>query len=297
MFSLTLLLAACSEPDPLIFHQGFHNPSDAIRFDGHWVISEVYENRLAVVKTWGQPPRYIESDGSGQTLHAPHYLAISPSGGLLVSNGWGRSIVEIDSLDDPHWTTFDGGDDPLNAPHGICVSDDGWIYVGDSLNSRLVRMHDIEGRDWQVFADHDHKIGYSRQIVCDDEGVLLANSYERREGINPGDGGNVLRIRDFASGDVEVVTSVSDSNLTALNPQPDGTLLYGLWGAYSRIAHFDPLSKTRQLLDLPNTLGVPYGLRDHPERAERVIVAYFGLTTERGKVNRGGIIDIDRSAF
>ena len=39
---------------------------------------------------------------------APHYLAISPNGHLLVSNGWGRSIVEIEDIDGSGWKEFNG---------------------------------------------------------------------------------------------------------------------------------------------------------------------------------------------
>jgi hypothetical protein len=217
------------------------HPADVVRFQGKYVVAELYANRLAMSDTLDfKQISYFDPKSIGKAFQAPHYMAVTAEGTLLITNGWGSSVVEISDLKGGGWKAFHGIGKRFWAPHGICVDRDGWIYVGDSLNSRLVRFRDMNGKDWQVFKDVDKRISYIRQLRCARDGVWVSNSYENRKGLNPGEGGNVLRITDFASGRAQEVFHIRNANLTALAPMGDGRLLVGLWGPYRQLAVVDP---------------------------------------------------------
>jgi hypothetical protein len=202
-------------------HPKLWNPADIVRFRGKYVASELYRNRLAIFDDLSfSGLAHFDPRAIGKRFAAPHYLSVTPQNTLLISNGWGNSIVEIADLDGGGWKEFSGIGRRFNAPHGVCTDKSGWIYVGDSLNSRLVRFLDMEGRGFEEFSDIEKKIGYIRQMVCAEDGIWIANSYEKRKGINPGRGGNILRIRDFASGRVEDFAGNPASNITAVLPLP-----------------------------------------------------------------------------
>jgi hypothetical protein len=240
--------------------EGIRNPADIIYFQGKYVATELLTNRLAIFEYPDfQGFEHFDPASIGQAFQSPHYLAVSPTGGLLISNGWGSSIVQIDNLAGDGWMKFSGMGKKFNAPHGICVDQRGWIYVGDSLNSRLVRFKDMSGQDWQVFSDTDKKISYIRKLLCRDDGVWISNSYEQRAGLNPGVGSNILRVTDFDSGLVEELAAIEFSNITGILPVGDGSVLVGLWSKLSKVGIVD--LTTRQLHQAPrirNGLGTPY---------------------------------------
>jgi hypothetical protein len=259
--------------------QGMQSIGDVVRFQGRYVAADLLANRLVVFDDLAlDEPRYFEPASIGQRLYAPHFLAVSPRGTLLISEGWGTSIVEIGDLDGGGWRRFYGKGLRLNAPHGICVDRDGWIYVGDSLNSRLVRFRDMDGTDWQVFADVDKRIAYIRQLRCEDGAVWAANSYENRPGLNPGKGANILKIADFASGRVEEVARIADASITGFAPLGGGHLLVSLWGPHRRLGFGD--LATGKITVIPGSalaLGIPYGIYRDPNSAA-LLVAYLGTS-------------------
>jgi len=276
-------------PDRLL-RAGVSNPGDVVYFQGHYVVTELLRNRLAIFDDLSLTNlRYFDPRSVGESFHSPHFLAVSPWGSLLISDGWGSSIIEITDLEGGGWRRFSGLGQPFQGPHGICADDEGWVYVGDSLNSRLVRFRDMEGKDWQVFADLDKRVSYSRELVCKDGAVWVSNSYERREGLNPGKGSNVLKISDFDAGRVEEVAAYPHSNMTGVLPLSNQRLLVGLWAGKKLLGLASagspavlPLKGTRSVM------GVPYGTFEDSGTGA-YLVAYFGSLKNEGRNNPGGI--------
>jgi len=272
--------------------EGLHNPTDLVYFQGKYVAAEALSNTLAVFDDLSLAGlRRFDPASVGEKLASPHHLAVSPWGSLLITEGWGGAVVEIRDLQGTGWQRFRGIGKPLHAPHGICVSGDGWIHVADSLNSRLVRFRDMAGRDWQVFADLDRRISYGRQLVCENGNVWISNSYERRSGLNPGDGANILQIADFSSGRARVMVSVSEGNITGILPLASGRMWFGLWGwdRYRMLAVADTARGTYELVPGSRSdLGVPYGIARDPATG-RVLVTYLGSLKHGGSANYGGI--------
>lgn len=278
-----------TRPALTIEDQRINHPSDIIKFQGRYVATQLYDHRLAVFDDLELSNfEYLEPASNDIRIKSPHFLAIAPDGGLLISDGWGRSIIKVDKLDGGNWQEFRGVDREFRAPHGICVDRDGWIYVGDSLNSRLVRFRDMDGAGWQIFPDHDKRVSYIRELVCRDGAVLVSNSYENRPGLNTGQGSNILRITDFDSGRSEIVFEVPDANITGLQPLTSGRMLVGLWGAKRRLARVDTTASTMtEFQRLP--LGTPYGMYLDAD-ARQVLVTHIGnLSKKERNQNPGGI--------
>lgn len=297
VIKLALLLAGCSpqaqipdfeHPVMLVKDTRLQHPTDIVKFKGRYVATELYNDRLAIFDDLQlRNLEYFEPARINRKFSAPHFLAITPRDTLLISNGWGDSIVEIENLEGRGWKEFNGIDKKFSAPHGLCVDNAGWIYVGDSLNSRLVRFRDIQGRDWQVFADLDRQISYIRQLVCRDGVVWVSNSYENRPGLNPGQGGTVLAITDFSSGRAATVFSFEKANITGVLPINDNDLLVGLWGIRRQLLLFDIKGQTAKVFKR-SELGTPYGMH-FDNAASQVLVAHIGKLADRDRENIGGI--------
>lgn len=267
------------------------NPSHLIRFKGQLVATSLYHHLLVYTDNLQQGPwKVFDPKTIGKSFRSPHYLEINSNGNLLVINGWGKSIVEIEDLNGNGWKEFTGINQEFKAPHGLCVDQQGWIYVGDSLNSRLVRFKDLEGSGWQVFSDKRNLVAYTRQMDCAPEGVYLANSYEDREGLNPGKGGNILLVRDFESGLAEVVVEFPNSNLTGLLKLPD-RLLWIEWGGGQKVMQMTGQDLNHhEVLPAQPALGVPYGLYwDEP--SQRLLTAYFG-NLHNHQEEKGGLVSV-----
>lgn len=269
--------------------EALQNPADITRFRGRYVVTELYRNRLAVFDESGlDDVEYFDPADIGQRFRSPHFLEVTPWDTLLISNGWGDSIVEISDLNGGGWREFKGlEDDELRAPHGICVDEDGWIYVGDSLNSRLVRFRDMAGTGWQVFADVDARVSYIRELVCRGGAVWASNSYENRPGLNPGQGSNVLKISDFDSGKAEIVFAVNDTNMTGILPLEESSMVVALWGAHRRIALAGIQAPGMTTFPRP-PLGIPYGIYQDPESGD-ILVSHMGDLSDEESSNKGGI--------
>jgi hypothetical protein len=283
---------------PTRFIQGdLHNPSHVLRYRGAYVATELLNSTLAVFEDYSLAGlRRVDTAAAGLRMYSPHFIATAPGGGLLVTEGWGTAVVELDSLAGRPWRRFSGVGTRLNAPHGICVGADGWTYVADSLNSRLVRFRDMQGAGWEVFADRDRRIAYGRQLVCDADGVWIANTYEDRPGLNPGRGANVLRISDFRSGEAQVLLSLPGGRITGLQPLPGGRVLLALWGPRSQLAVADlATGAVRRYAPTPDAWGAPYGISRDPATG-KLLVAYFGTEVNGVSRNPGGIAVYDPPA-
>ncbi len=272
------------------FQQGlFEHPADIIEFKGSFWITELLSNQiiesdLSLSKTL----KNVSHPSPKKNFSSPHYLATDDNS-LFISGGWGRSIYAFDqSL--KNFKEFTHTDDSdifkLNAPHGVCRQDD-WLYIADSLNSRLIRI-DINSSDKiEVFADHDKLIAYGRQLLCEKDSVWLSNSYEKREGLNIGNGANVLKISDFDSGKAEIITEFPNTNITGIYLHQQRYLITAQWHTNS-ISIFDTKQKEHYgYIELPQPYaGVPYSIF-FSEQTKRIYITFIGDIYN--KQNKGGI--------
>ena len=92
----------------------------------------------------GKPAPYM----SGEPFHRCTHTALSPSGDIYVSDGYGNSRVHKYSPDGKLLMAWgEPGNDPgqFNIAHNICCDDDGWVYVADRENHR-VQVFDGNGK-------------------------------------------------------------------------------------------------------------------------------------------------------
>lgn len=273
-----------------VHHEVVAFPGDVIKAWGQYVATEIFSNRLAVSQDAGFPaPVYLQPAPGQRPLASPHYLGFSENVGLIVSEGWGGSIALIANPTDQDWRRPKGpSGDKLNGPHGVCVGDDGWIYVADSLKSRLVRYRPDSQNPWQVFDDPQGILGYGRQLLCRPDGVWVSNSYEDREGIHPGNGGNVVRIVDFEQGQFEIVATFPATNITGIEVIDDRYLVVGLWGSSQSLVVIDLEQEERRFVyhRPEGVMGPPYGFHFDPDTNE-LLVTWLGDIHQR--TNRGAI--------
>ena len=294
LWSCTGEESARTSPWRVVTHDALVAPSDIEWFDGGLVFTSIIDDVIVFADSLEFESVATINAGEDERWRSPHHLAVSPWGTLLFSEGWGSGIVELTGDADVPWRKFEGIGVRMRAPHGICIDEQGWIYVGDSLNSRLLRFRDMSGGQFEVFADHDRHVSYIRQLVCTPEGVWISNSYERREGLNPGDGGNILLLEDFDSGEVREMFHVRDANLTGVLPLADGRILFGMWGQRRRLALTDPEVGGYTFVDeIDHGLGIPYSIRRAPDTGD-ILVAYIGTLRGDGNTaaNPGGILVI-----
>jgi DNA-binding beta-propeller fold protein YncE len=85
---------------------------------------------------------------SGKPFHRCTHTALSPSGEIYVSDGYGNARVHKYSPDGKLLLSWgEPGSDPgeFNIVHNICADADGWVYVADRENHR-VQVFDGNGR-------------------------------------------------------------------------------------------------------------------------------------------------------
>jgi hypothetical protein len=145
-----------------------------------------------------------------------------------------------------------------------------------------VRYRPLDTNPAEVFADHKKLVSYGRQLVCEKDGLWLSNSYEDREGLNPGRGSNVLHINDFTSGEATVVADFPEVNMTGLVRLNRQWLVVGLWGARNQLALVSTngsaiVKPIQPINDLP---GPPYGLYFDEDRSE-LLATYIGSIHDR----------------
>jgi hypothetical protein len=100
----------------------------------------------------GKPAPYM----SGDPLHRCTHTALSPSGDLYVSDGYGNARVHKYSPDGRLLFSWgEPGTDPgqFNIVHNICCDEDGWVYVADRENHRI-QVFDGNGK----FETHWHNM-------------------------------------------------------------------------------------------------------------------------------------------
>jgi DNA-binding beta-propeller fold protein YncE len=76
----------------------------------------------------------------GEPFNQPTGVAVSPSGEIYVSDGYGQSRVHKYSQDGKllhSWGTKGDGPGQFHTPHGVWVDRDNRVYVADLLNNRI----------------------------------------------------------------------------------------------------------------------------------------------------------------
>lgn len=92
----------------------------------------------------GTPSPYM----SGLPFHRCTHTALSPTGDLYVSDGYGNACIHKFSPDGKLLMSWgEPGSNPgqFNIPHNICCDADGWVYVADRENHRI-QVFDGNGR-------------------------------------------------------------------------------------------------------------------------------------------------------
>ncbi len=266
------------------------HPSDLVRIDEGFAVTELLNDRVVILPAIDAGVTRVLPVDASFKLKSPHFLAISEDGGLIASEGWGSTVIEFADSDGREWRRIRGSEgDELNAPHGICVDDSGWIYIADSLNSRIVRTRGTAYESMQVLPDPQGVIGYGRQLRCRDGELWLANSYEKRERINPGTGSNVIRVRSFERGEIDIVFEFPHDgyNVTGLEIIDSRWIVLGFWVGVNRAVLVDTHTGEYQRLEHPGPeYGPPYGIwLDREEN--RLYVSYLGDIHNR--THKGGI--------
>ncbi len=128
---------------------GLHmGPDDSIYCTdegGHTVRKCTLEGK--VLLTIGVPGK-AAAHMSGDPFNRCTHTALSPSGDIFVSDGYGNARIHKYSPDGKLIRSWGGpGTSPgqFNLPHNICCDPDGWVYVADRENHR-VQVFDVDGR-------------------------------------------------------------------------------------------------------------------------------------------------------
>jgi len=100
-----------------------------------------------VLLTIGNPGRAAPYM-SGEPFHRCTHTALSPSGEIYVSDGYGNARIHKYTPDGRKLLSWgEPGVEPgqFSVPHNICCDEDGWVYVADRESHR-VQVFDGNGR-------------------------------------------------------------------------------------------------------------------------------------------------------
>jgi DNA-binding beta-propeller fold protein YncE len=135
--------------DIFVRPHGAHIADDGILYltdDGRHTVSKcTLEGQvLLTLGVPGEPSALMSLDPFNRCTHT----ALSPTGEIYVSDGYGNACVHKYSPDGKHLLTWGGsgsGPGEFNLPHNICCDADGWVYVADRESHR-VQVFDGNGR-------------------------------------------------------------------------------------------------------------------------------------------------------
>jgi DNA-binding beta-propeller fold protein YncE len=126
----------------------------------------------------------------GDPFNRPSDVAVTSSGDIYISDGYGNNRVHKFSSDGKHlfsWGELGEGAGQFNLPHGIWVEEDKFVYVADRQNHRI-QIFTLEGEflnEWvdfrqpcHVYIDDKKRVYVpelqARMSVLDMDGNLLA---------------------------------------------------------------------------------------------------------------------------
>jgi DNA-binding beta-propeller fold protein YncE len=121
---------------------------------------------------------------AGPPFHFPTNVALSPSGEMYISDGYGNARVHKFSSDGTllfSWGTPGAGPGQFHVPHGIAVDHDGLVYVADRENSR-VQIFTPSGEYLREWTD----IVRPCQVFIDRHGIVYVAELGFKSGMWPG---------------------------------------------------------------------------------------------------------------
>jgi DNA-binding beta-propeller fold protein YncE len=172
-------------------HGLFIGPDDGLYLTddlGHTVRKFTTEGNLLL--TLGVQGRASDTGVSGMDYRTicrtagpfcyPTNLALSPSGDLYISDGYGNARVHQFSPDGRHirtWGEIGSGPGQFQLPHGIAVDRQGTVYVADRENSRI-QLFTPEGKYLAQWTD----VARPCQVFIDSEGMVMVAELGHRAG-------------------------------------------------------------------------------------------------------------------
>ena len=146
---------------------------------------------LLTLGTSGQPSEtgatsidYRTIQRAGPPFHFPTNVALSATGDIFVTDGYGNARVHKFSPDGKpllSWGEPGSGPGQFHVPHGIAVAPDGSVYVADRENSRL-QVFTPDGDFLREWPD----VARPCQVAFDADGRLYIAELGYRSGMWPG---------------------------------------------------------------------------------------------------------------
>ncbi len=121
---------------------------------------------------------------AGPPFHFPTNVALSPTGDIYVSDGYGNACVHKFSPTGQllfSWGGPGGGPGQFRVPHGLAVDREGKVYVADRENSRL-QIFSAAGE----FLSEKTALARPSQVAFDTSGNLFVAELGYRAGMWPG---------------------------------------------------------------------------------------------------------------
>lgn len=121
---------------------------------------------------------------AGPPFYFPTNVALSPSGDIYVSDGYGNARIHKFSPQGElllSWGSPGSGPGEFRVPHGIAVDRDGTVIVADRENSRL-QFFSPDGKYLKEWTD----IARPCQVILDSEGRFYVAELGYKAGMWPG---------------------------------------------------------------------------------------------------------------
>jgi DNA-binding beta-propeller fold protein YncE len=121
---------------------------------------------------------------AGPPFHYPTNLALSPSGEMYITDGYGNARVHRFTAEGrlvQSWGEPGSAPGQFHLPHGIAIDERGVIYVADRENSR-VQLFSLDGEFLAAWTD----VARPCQVFVDTTGMVYVAELGFRAGMWPG---------------------------------------------------------------------------------------------------------------